>query len=78
MFIFDFHFLDLNCKKTTFLNAKYRGFFWKKKKRATLFNSLNMYLDFSTEIILFLVPYNLEMKDWVQFLGSVFFEKTRQ
>lgn len=36
-----------------------------------------MYLDFSTEIILFLVPYNLEMKDWVQFLGSVFFEKNK-
>lgn len=34
-----------------------------------------MYLDFSTENILFLVPQRLEMKEWAQPVGSVFSEK---
>lgn len=36
-----------------------------------------MYLDFSTENILFLVPQRLEMKEWAQPLGSVFSEKPK-
>lgn len=35
---------------------------FRKRKRAKLFNLLRMYLDFTTEMILFLASENLERK----------------